>query len=302
MMDNVYKSSDKVALYNRNQGFLKRFFPLDVRLRLKKLVLIIKDPKPFFERKRLIRKSLRLQKPSQSISTKGFSELYGKELPFYDEVFNYWVLQSKKLINDKMSNESDYSKNLLTSKEILMHKATRNFALSHEVLSIIGKYLGTAPSLHSVNLWWGRAGELGAGSPFFHLDSLDTSCIRMYLYLSDVGEGDGPFCVIPKKESLSFVRKTGYLGNSLSDETVFKEIPLSSLKILTGIAGSIFAIDATNSLHYGSRCAEGDRVAMIFSYASYFNDDQTASLLESLPKISNPSTLQEMAYEHISVK
>ena len=183
-----------------------------------------------------------------------------------------------------------------------MHEPTLKFALSHELLSIIGEYLGTAPSFHSASLWWGKAGEASAGSPFFHLDSLDSSCIRLYVYLSDVDEGNGPFCVIPKNESLRFIRKTGYIGNALSDKTVFKYLSLSSVKKLTGNAGSVFAVDASRSLHYGSRCIEGDRVVLIFSYSSYHNDESTASFLECLPRLNNLTTLQEMAYDHISIK
>lgn len=302
MKKDIYKCEDEKALFSSNQSIFKRFFPLDIRLRLKKILLVIRDPIPYFIRNHELKKSLILKKPQQKILKTGFSKLEGKYLPFYDEVFSYWSSKSRELIKNIKSTELEYSKNLLDSNEILNHLPTLNFALSHEILSIIGQYLGTAPSLHSVNLWWGCAGKINAGSPFFHLDSLDNSCIRMYLYLSDVDERSGPFCVIPRKETFSFIRKTGYLGNSLSDKTVFKEIKFESLKILKGAAGSIFAIDATNSLHYGSRCVEKDRVAMIFSYASYHNNEKTASFLEALPRLVDATPLQELAYKHISIK
>ena len=302
MMKNRYEPINEEALYAKNQNILKRYIPLDTRLALIKLNFIIKDPKPFFIRKLANIKSLRLQKPKQSISENGVSELCGKNLPHFEKIFSYWLEKSSELINNKKLNNTRYSRTLLNANEILMHKPTLKFAFSHELLSIIGEYLGTAPSFHSVSLWWGKAGESRAGSPFFHLDSLDSSCIRLYVYLSDVDEGDGPFCVIPKNESLRFIRKTGYLGNSLSDKTVFKYLPLSSLRKLTGNAGSVFAIDASRSLHYGSRCLEGDRVALIFSYSSYHNDANHASFLECLPRLNNLTTLQEMAYDHISIK
>jgi len=301
-LDDRYLCKNEDALYSKNQGIIKRFFILNIRLAYKKLLLVLKEPKPFFIRKLVIRKSLRLQKPKQHISDNGVSELYGKDLPYFDNIFNYWLERSQELIKHKKLKTSEYSRKLLKGNEILMHTPTLNFALSHELLSIIGEYFGTAPSLAYVDLWWGRAGEQDAGSPCFHLDSLDTSCIRMYVYLCDVSEDNGPFCVIPKKESFSFIRKTGYLGNSLSDETVFKEIPSESLRKLTGDAGSVFAIDATNCLHYGSRGLETDRVAMIFSYASYHNHENNAEFLESLPKLNNPTSLQEMAYDHISIR
>ena len=92
------------------------------------------------------------------------------------------------------------------------------------------------------------------------------------------------------------------MGNSLSDESVFNVLPHSSLRKLTGKVGSVFAIDATNSLHYGSRCSEGERVALIFSYSSYHNDEETSDFLDSLPRLKNLTPLQEMAYDHISIK
>jgi hypothetical protein len=301
-MKNRYELINEEALYAKNQNILKRYIPLDTRQTITKLRLIVKDPKPFFIRKLAIIKSLRLQKPKQSISENGVSELCGKKLPHFEKTFSYWLERSNDLINNKKLNNTKYFKPLLNANEILMHKPTLKFAFSHELLSIIGEYLGSAPSFHEVSLWWGKEGELSAGSPFFHLDSLDSSCIRLYMYLSDVGEGNGPFCVIPKKESLRFIRKTGYLGNSLSDKTVFKYLPLSSLRKLTGDAGSIFAIDSTRALHYGSRCIEGDRVVLIFTYSSYHNAANTSSFLEFLPRLNNLTTLQEMAYDHISIK
>jgi len=301
-IENTYEYKDDEALYAKNQGIFKRFMPLDIRLKVKKFLLIITAPKVFLIRKLAIILLLRQQKPRQSISQNGVSKLNGDKLPEFEKIFSYWSERSKKLIDIQKLNKTKYSKNLLDGDEILKHNRTINFALSHELLSVIGEYLGTAPSLHSVNLWWGKAGEPRAGSPFFHLDSLDSSCIRLYVYLSDVADNNGPFCVIPRNESLKFIKKTGYLGNSLSDESVFKILPTSSLKKLTGQAGSIFAIDATNSLHYGSRCKDGDRVALIFSYASYHNDEMTADFLKSLPKLKNPTLLQKMAYEHLSCK
>jgi len=299
-MKSRYELINEGALYAKNQNILKRYIPLDIRQALTKLHLIIKDPKPCFIRKLANIKSLRLQKPKQFISENGVTELFGKDLPHFEKFISYWLEKSNELINNHKLNNT-YSRDLLNKNEILMHKPSLKFALSHELLSIIGEYLGTAPSFHSVSLWWGKAGESRAGSPFFHLDSLDSSCIRLYVYLSDVDEGNGPFCVIPKNESLRFIRKTGYLGNSLSDKTVFKYLPLSSLRKLTGNAGSVFAIDASRSLHYGSRCLEGDRVALIFSYSSYHND-ANSSFLECLPRLNNLTTLQEMAYDHISIK
>tara|TARA_B100000787_G_C16157153_1_gene279519 strand:+ start:66 stop:980 length:915 start_codon:yes stop_codon:yes gene_type:complete len=301
-INNLYKCDDEKALYAKNQGILMRFLTLNLRLRLKKFILIIKDPKPFFIRKFIILFVLRQKKNIQSISKNGVTKLNGENLPEFGNIFSYWSERSKKLIDIQKLNNTKYSKNLLDEIEILRHSPTINFALSHELLSVIGEYLGTSPSLHSINLWWGKAEEPRAGSPFFHLDSLDSSCILLYVYLSDVADNNGPFCVIPRNESLKFIKKTGYLGNSLSDESVFKILPTSSLKKLTGQAGSIFAIDATNSLHYGSRCKDGDRVALIFSYASYHNDEMTADFLKSLPKLKNPTLLQKMAYEHLSCK
>ena len=301
-MKNRYELINEEALYAKNQNILKRYIPLDIRRALKKLLIIMKDPKPFFIRKLANIKSLRLQKPKQSISENGVSGLYGKNLPHFEKFFSYWLEKSNELINNKKLNDTKYSKTLLSANEILMHKPTLKFALSHELLSIIGEYLGTAPSFHSASLWWGKAGEASAGSPFFHLDSLDSSCIRLYVYLSDIDEGNGPFCVIPKNESLRFIRKTGYIGNALSDKTIFKYLSLSSVRKLTGNAGSVFAVDASRSLHYGGRCIEGDRVVLIFSYSSYHNDESTASFLECLPRLNNLTTLQEMAYDHISIK
>ena len=91
----------------------------------------MKDPKPFFIRKLANIKSLRLQKPKQSISENGVSGLYGKNLPHFEKFFSYWLEKSNELINNKKLNDTKYSKTLLSANEILMHKTTLKFALSH---------------------------------------------------------------------------------------------------------------------------------------------------------------------------
>lgn len=299
-MTNNYENIVGQALYAGNQKGIKKFLPLDYRLAIKKGSLVAKAYQEYFNRKKALKAALNDTSPIQNIPDSGVTALKGVRLPYYSELVDFWSNWAEEEISKKKSSENKYRRHLAEANDLLSHEDTRNFALSDELLKIVGKYLGTAPSLSNAGLWWGKKQERYAGSPGFHLDSLDTSCIRIYVYLSAVEEENGPLCVIPRKESNEFVRKTGYLGNTIPDDHVYRVIPKDSLEVLTGTRGSVFAADTTKCLHYGSRCTGGDRIALIFTYASYHNFDDNSKILEQVSLPETPTKLQKLALQHYS--
>lgn len=55
----------------------------------------------------------------------------------------------------------------------------------------------------------------------------------------------------------------------ISDEHVFEHCSSSDLYELTGPAGSGVIVDTTNSLHYGSRARQSDRIVFMFQFTGF---------------------------------
>lgn len=108
---------------------------------------------------------------------------------------------------------------------------------SPTVLEPVHDYLECVPTLYSVNAWW----SLPAPEPqvghvqHWHRDTDDWRFVCLFLYLTDVGENEGPHQVMPESHRYP--------------EGV-EEYPESCAATLTGPAGSMFLVN-TLCLHRG---------------------------------------------------
>jgi len=295
----MYRLQESQALYTSRGGYpLWRRVPLDVRLKLKKLAMIMRRPLPHLERRRALRR-YGVKTPLPTIPEAGFAWLPVGDLSGGRQLVDRWTEIAGRR-KAEMEASGEYSRVIVPVEELAADRSIADFALSDDVITMIGRYLGTVPTYLSASLWWGRRHERHAGSPFFHFDSLDTGCVRIYIYLSDVGEGAGPLSFIPRQQSHHYMRRTGYLGNAIPDEEVFKYVDSKHVVVATGRAGSGFAIDTTRCLHYGSRCTDDDRLAMILSYASYYNSEQPDDCLKLVPTGPQDRPLKRLALRHLN--
>ena len=148
-------------------------------------------------------------------------------------------------------------------KKVVKHPFILDFALSEDLMEIASNYLNTVPILYAVQLWRGKPNVIKAGSPCFHLDGLDTSDLRIYMYLNDVSEDNGPFPILPKSASKKILNKTKYSGGVIADE-VYDLIDSDLLNVVKGPKGTMLAGDTTQCFHYGSRIKK-ERLVIIFT-------------------------------------
>ena len=68
-------------------------------------------------------------------------------------------------------------------------------ANSPRVLEIVESYLGCVPTLYSMNAWWSFPNNIRGFAPTerFHRDTDDYKSVTLFIYLTNVEEGSGPY-------------------------------------------------------------------------------------------------------------
>jgi hypothetical protein len=133
---------------------------------------------------------------------------------------------------------------------------------------VASQYLGVDPVLGYLTAWISRphANEdatLSKSAQRFHVDMSNPSFLKVFLYLNDVDEKNGPHCLVPRthKEKASALWHDG----RISDTEIAEYYPESSWDYQIGEAGSVFFVD-TKAFHKGVPLVEGERHLAQFYY------------------------------------
>lgn len=144
-------------------------------------------------------------------------------------------------------------------------------ALDQRLLEIVASYFGLWPTLHAVAAWLNYpTDEPPAVSQLWHRDPEDLQIIKVFIYLSDVGERSGPFSYIPRTHSFgSEVERARQCEASkrLSDEEMSRTFPPPAWRVCTGGPGTMILAD-TIGYHRGGKPASGVRILATFTYTS----------------------------------
>lgn len=150
------------------------------------------------------------------------------------------------------------------------------FATSETALSLAADYLGTWPTLAALLVWWTDVPERYLDDQVFHRDCPDVRFCKLFIYLSDVGEEDGPHefvlgshrwdVTISKLKASGIVSKEQVLQSveRLFTSAKFDLTPLvdavfkGDVLSITGPAGTTFVED-TYAIHRARPPAPGKR-------------------------------------------
>lgn len=139
------------------------------------------------------------------------------------------------------------------------------------MIEIVGDYLGTEPYLYYSDVWWDRCmGHELTASQTFHFDGDDPVMVKIFFYLTDVSEKDGPFTYIGKTNK--FIKKIGLIYHhgihGISDSDLSSKT-LSNVKKLVGKSGDVIFAD-TNGLHRGGYISNNSlgRILLTFTFVS----------------------------------
>jgi hypothetical protein len=141
------------------------------------------------------------------------------------------------------------------------------------LLEVAARYLGTAPKLVGVSLWWSypEAADAGARSTaaqMFHYDLDDFKFIKFFFYLTDVDTTSGPHVIVrATHRHKQRVRLRDVLAvRRYTDQEVLAAYGQDRIATITGPAGTGFAED-TLCIHKGDPPTERERLLLQVQFA-----------------------------------
>ena len=170
----------------------------------------------------------------------------------------------------KKNNEKSFMINLLDEKDVPNIPGLLDFILDYKILDPVSNYLKTIPFLAYVKIFYSLPNQTTISSQLFHCDTEDDNLIKLFFYLDDVDENNGPFVFIPKDKSLAVMRSNKYQGKRLEDDEVYSSINSNDAIKFIGQKGSGLAIDTCRCLHYGSRENKKTRKLLMVQFTNHF--------------------------------
>lgn len=170
------------------------------------------------------------------------------------------------------SSKKDFLVNLVKyDKGVPPDDPLLKVALDQRLLEIVASYFGLWPTLHAVASWLNYpTDEPPAVSQLWHRDPEDLQIVKVFIYLSDVGEESGPFSYIPRTHSFGAeVERARQCEASkrLSNEEMGRVFGPSTWKVCTGSADTMIVAD-TIGYHRGGKPTSGVRILVTFTYTS----------------------------------
>jgi len=147
-------------------------------------------------------------------------------------------------------------------------EAAVRMALSDTILRIVCGYFRMFCRLAALDLWYNvPVNGPDVFSQRWHRDPEDRKLLKIFLYLRDVDEGQGPFCYLPGTHSPgAFVQKIGRY-NYPKDGIIDGLFPPSRRSVCTGKAGTLIFCDTTG-FHKGGHATTGARLVLNAMYTS----------------------------------
>lgn len=151
--------------------------------------------------------------------------------------------------------------------DALRSGSVRSLLRERKLAEAAGNYLGVDPMVMSLALWRSFAWEStdDHSAQMLHYDNDRSSFVKMFVYLTDVGENNGPHTYVPRSHRAK--PKDLLHGGRLTDDEVAEVFPRDTWASIIGPRGTVFFAD-TQGFHKGERVAEGSREIFQVNLAS----------------------------------
>ncbi|MDF3074814.1 MAG: hypothetical protein K0S54_2481 [Alphaproteobacteria bacterium] len=183
-------------------------------------------------------------------------------LPLLQRLAQEWIATPERHPTGKR-----FPLNVMQPEDLFTYPEILDVALHDELLAAVCGYLGQAPRLFNIALWWTPPNETLKGSQLYHYDHRDTRQAKLFLNLNDVGPESGPLHFLPARMSDRVNANVGYSQDRYTDEEVFAAVQPGDVVRTMGPAGSAFLVDTARCLHFGSRGNKYDRLLLMVSFA-----------------------------------
>ena len=155
------------------------------------------------------------------------------------------------------------------SQALFEAPVVQQLLLDKSILAVAQEYLGPAPVLDLLTMWWSTAAckdvDLSKAAQLYHFDLDRLKFLKFFIYLSDVDTYNGPHCYIEKSHKIKpkQLRRDG----RILDEELKALYPASDFKEITGPKGTILAVD-TSGFHKGKPLEKGERLLFQMEFAT----------------------------------
>lgn len=188
----------------------------------------------------------------------------------------------------------------LTAADLEVHCPLVRQMVRNEFVEVAGGYLGIYPFLRSISAWLNFPTDLPeCKSQLWHWDASDFRMLKVFTYLTDVGEENGPFTYLPGTHFQGYNRHlVARMKERFSSEDMAKRVGRDQWKVCTAAAGTVIFADTTG-FHRGGRCEQNDRILVQAEFTGHH--PWSAFLKEhkhSHHKFKNLNRLQQVALYH----
>ena len=152
------------------------------------------------------------------------------------------------------------------------YPALVNLALSDELLSGVASYLGEPPILTYLSCWHTRAHTASPStSELYHLDHEAEKQVKVFIYLSEVSEENGPLTLVNAEHTDTLCKRIKYEKHSrenhhMPDEIVRQHIKPEIETVLNASFGDVVFVDTSRCLHFGGRVKKGTRRVIVMQF------------------------------------
>jgi hypothetical protein len=133
-------------------------------------------------------------------------------------------------------------------------------ALDDRIVGPISAYLGVVPVLTEIDVWYSvHQPNAPKRSQLWHMDSDDTTLIKLWVHLTEVDRRSGPLTAFSASDSAQLADAVAYNygdGYRVADDRVNDVLGPERQVVMTGARGTVDFIDTCRCFHFGSRVSE----------------------------------------------
>ena len=163
-----------------------------------------------------------------------------------------------------------FLRNLLYLQDLDRYPEILQYGLSEQIIATVSRYLGQLPIMPFVLIW--RSTPTNAPlveSQLWHLDHSDTKQVKIFVFLDEVTDDNGPLVLIPAHLSQKLRKKLRYNWREkrrVSDAHISELINPDDVVKMTGPKGTVVLVDTSRCFHHGSRLQKGIRHVLLYRY------------------------------------
>lgn len=190
----------------------------------------------------------------------------------------------EKVIYDPSNLKSEIYR--LDNSDLVNNKDIQNLMMDPVLINVARNYLECEPIFDFPAMWWStnfNKEASSAAAQLYHFDMDRIKWLKIFFYINDVTEENGPHCYIQATHKPGTkppeILKRGY--TRISDEDLKPYYKPDDFKVLCAEAGTIFAGD-TKCWHKGAPLKSGHRLVLELEYtASLFGANIKKMIIEN---------------------